>query len=186
MPKGVYAHESRTPEVRKRISETLKGRASPMKGRRHSSATRQRMSDASIGRPKGPMADATKRKQSEARKGVPLSAEHRAKIYAAVPRGAEHPNWKGGTGTERHMAMERTEYKQWRSAVFLKDNFTCQICDQYSGHIHADHIKTWAEYPELRYDLNNGRTVCRACHYYITFKRKIPATSRWGLTSQEK
>jgi len=42
-----------------------------------------------------------------------------------------------------------------------------------------------AKYPDLRYDVNNGRTLCRACHYYITFKRKMPSTSRWGLTRGE-
>ena len=101
-------------------------------------------------------------------------------------RGELAYNWKGGSGTERHQAMGRTEYKQWRVAVFTRDNYTCQICSQYGGYLHADHIETWAENPSLRYDLNNGRTVCRACHYYITFKRKMPVSSSWGLTGLEK
>lgn len=101
-------------------------------------------------------------------------------------RGELAYNWKGGTGTERHQAMGRIEYKQWRSAVFARDNYTCQVCSQYGGYLHADHIETWADNPSLRYDINNGRTVCRACHYYITFKRKMPAGSSWGLTRLEK
>ena len=28
----------------------------------------------------------------------------------------------------------------------------------------ADHVKPWALYPELRYDLDNGRTLCVPCH----------------------
>ena len=98
-------------------------------------------------------------------------------------RGGLSYNWSGGTGTERHKDMGKFEYKDWRKAVFSRDDFTCQVCDVRGGHLHADHIKTWADYPELRYDVDNGRTVCRACHYYITFKRKMPKNSLWGLTT---
>lgn len=101
-------------------------------------------------------------------------------------RGEDNWNWKGGTHSERSRAMGRYEYKEWRSAVFARDNFTCQICNRYGGHLHADHIETWAENPALRYEVENGRTVCRACHYYITFKRKVPQGSAWGLTRLEK
>lgn len=97
-------------------------------------------------------------------------------------RGSKHWNWKGGVdrGTDRN---ERTKFvKYFAQKVFARDNYTCQICDQYSGYLHADHIKSWARYPELRFDLDNCRTLCIACHYYITFKRKMPEGSQWGLT----
>ncbi len=117
----------------------------------------------------------------------PATIEKMKKVNRGkAKRGEESPLWRGGSGTQRHQEMRRFEYKYWRDAVFKRDNYTCQICDQYSGHLHADHIKSWAEYQELRYDVSNGRTLCRACHYYITFKRKMPSTSRWGLTSLEK
>ena len=96
-------------------------------------------------------------------------------------RGENNPNWKGGLGGERHQAMGRIEYKIWRDLVFKRDNFTCQICEQYGGYMHADHIKSWSEYPELRYEIRNGRTLCRTCHYYVTFKHKISPLSQWGL-----
>ncbi len=97
-------------------------------------------------------------------------------------RGENSASWKGGLGSERHQAMGRNEYKSWRGLVFKKDNFTCQACDQYGGYMHADHIKSWSEYPELRYEVSNGRTLCRACHYFVTFKRKMSIMSKWGLT----
>lgn len=118
------------------------------------------------------------------------TAESRAKISEYQRenpmRGELNWNWKGGYGTERNQEMGRVEYKDWRQAIFVRDDFTCQICDIHGGHLHADHIKQWADYPELRYDVDNGRTVCRVCHYYITFKRKMPLDSSWGLTTARK
>jgi hypothetical protein len=99
-------------------------------------------------------------------------------------RGANHPNWRGGTNRkERHTEMGRVEYKKWREAVFIRDNYTCQICDHRGGYIHADHIKSWASHTELRYEVCNGRTLCRMCHYFVTFKSKMSNQSKWGLTA---
>lgn len=81
-------------------------------------------------------------------------------------------HWKGGTyGTERHRDMSRQEYKQWRSNVFERDNWTCQTCHTRGVYIEAHHIKSWSKYPELRYDLSNGVTLCKPCHNLITFKK---------------
>lgn len=76
--------------------------------------------------------------------------------------------WNGGVSklhkTERQLAMQTLEYKLWRTAVFMRDNFTCQGCGTEGGYLEADHIKSWALYPELRYAIDNGRTLCRECH----------------------
>ena len=49
--------------------------------------------------------------------------------------------------------------------VFKRDNFKCVLCgDKKGGNIEADHIKDFALYPELRLDINNGRTLCKSCH----------------------
>lgn len=56
------------------------------------------------------------------------------------------------------------KYQDWRKAVFERDNYTCQQCHQHGGRLNADHIMPYAKYPELRYDLANGRTLCVDCH----------------------
>lgn len=53
---------------------------------------------------------------------------------------------------------------EWRSQVFDRDNYTCQGCGQHGGYLEADHVMPWAYYPEMRYDILNGRTLCRKCH----------------------
>lgn len=55
-------------------------------------------------------------------------------------------------------------YKEWRLAVFQRDDHTCQICKKRGGTLHADHIKPFAYFPELRFDIANGRTLCVPCH----------------------
>lgn len=89
-------------------------------------------------------------------------------------------NYKHGDNTTRtRKDMTTWEYRSWRSKVFARDNYTCQICEQYSGALHADHIKKWSDNEKLRYNVDNGRTLCVPCHYYITFKRKMKPGTRW-------
>jgi hypothetical protein len=56
------------------------------------------------------------------------------------------------------------QYAEWRTAVFTRDDYTCQDCDQIGGRLNAHHLKPWADYPELRYELSNGVTLCYECH----------------------
>lgn len=79
--------------------------------------------------------------------------------------GANNHNWKGGITTENNRIRSSMEYKEWRKAVFERDNYTCQHCfKRGSITLHADHIKQFAYYTELRLDVSNGRTLCKDCH----------------------
>jgi 5-methylcytosine-specific restriction endonuclease McrA len=59
--------------------------------------------------------------------------------------------------------MNRDEYKQLRKTVFYRDNYKCVICAS-NKNIQMDHIKEWCNYPELRYEVSNCRTLCLSCH----------------------
>lgn len=64
------------------------------------------------------------------------------------------------------------EYTRWRKAVLERDGHTCQLCgvsrsNNADAVLHADHIKPVITHPELVYDLDNGRCLCRPCHYAL-------------------
>lgn len=109
--------------------------------------------------------------------GVPLTVEVRKKMSEAVKkRVAEgrHHNYKGGI-TPKNRAIRRSiDYRLWREAIFARDNFTCQECEQRGGSLHAHHIKPFAYFPELRFAIDNGLTLCVECHEKTeTYKKKI-------------
>lgn len=78
--------------------------------------------------------------------------------------GKNNPNWKGGITPINEKIRKSIEYRLWREAVFARDNFTCCHCGIYGGDLQADHIKPFAFYPELRFAIDNGRTLCVKCH----------------------
>lgn len=79
--------------------------------------------------------------------------------------GEKNPNWKGGVTKINEKIRKSIEYKAWRTAVFERDNFTCVHCKESKpGKLNADHIKPFAYFPDLRFDINNGRTLCIDCH----------------------
>ncbi len=129
------------------------------------------------------------------RKFCPLTEEHKQKIRKSTigkkknrsyPKGENHPNWKGGTyGTERHRLMTSTRYKNLVKDIFKRDNYTCKICNESGKYLNMDHIKKWSEYPELRFEMSNCRTLCRECHFLITFGHKMPEDSHWGITKNK-
>jgi 5-methylcytosine-specific restriction endonuclease McrA len=70
---------------------------------------------------------------------------------------------KGKTSEVRKLRSS-TEYKLWRTAVFERDGYKCIWCKQIGGKLNADHIKRFADYPALRFAIDNGRTLCEKCH----------------------
>lgn len=83
--------------------------------------------------------------------------------------GDKAPNWRGGISSENERQRKQMRYKRWREAVFKRDSYRCQLCGARTKkgkrvELHADHIKQFALYPDLRFDVDNGRTLCVNCH----------------------
>lgn len=81
--------------------------------------------------------------------------------------GKNHWNWKGGITPANQVQRKSKAAKEWRKSVFMRDNYTCALCGKVGGRLNAHHIKPWASYPELRFDVNNGITLCQDCHRAI-------------------
>ena len=134
-------------EARKNISLSIRGEKHPMWGKKFSLKRRKRISNALKGRKFSPE---SRLKMSLARKGKHL--------------GDKHPNWQGGITPINQKIKNSQEYKDWRIAVFTRDNFTCVLCGAEKVYLNADHIKPFSLFPELRFELSNGRTLCESCH----------------------
>ena len=67
------------------------------------------------------------------------------------------------------------EYIYWRISVFKRDSYKCKKCSD-TQKINAHHIDSWATHKELRFDINNGITLCEKCHKKI--HKKIRGDNR--------
>lgn len=92
---------------------------------------------------------------------------------------AKVPNVLQRTKIFRNLLRKSSKYAIWRSKIFKRDNYTCQLCGKRDGKIIADHKKSFVEiilvnkvnnYDEAieckeLWSLRNGRTLCYPCHY---------------------
>lgn len=125
-------------------------------------------------------------------KGRHLSEEHKIRIGQSNKKayrslalrksisermaGENNRWWKGGVNEKNRRnkmrIMNSFEYREWRRHVFQRDDYTCQACGERGGELHADHDLPFSDFPDVRLEVLNGRTLCAPCH------RKTPT---WGF-----
>lgn len=193
MPKGIYKHPPQcgfqkgnrisignknalgcrhTKEWKRKMSLIHKGNQYCL-GHKLTEEHKRKISEAGKGRK---VSDKTKKKASERMKGHIFSDETKKKISETLKRkgikpkvhfqanGKDNPAWLGGRTSESEKIRKSIQYKQWRELVFKRDNYICQMCGKRGIKIQVDHIKPFALFPELRFEVNNGRTLCIECH----------------------
>src|SRR3972149_6646201 len=55
-------------------------------------------------------------------------------------KGSEHGNWTGGRSTLRQLVSATYKHKVWHETVFIRDNYTCQICRKHGGYLEVDYF----------------------------------------------
>lgn len=107
----------------------------------------------------------------------PLSIELKLRLSESH-RGEKSHLWKGGKDSLNHLIRGSFKYRQWRSDIFTRDNFTCQYCSSRGCYLNAHHLKEFYkivdEYKiktleqafscEELWNINNGITLCEDCH----------------------
>ena len=67
-------------------------------------------------------------------------------------------------------------YQQWRRSVLERDDYRCQMpgCNRKvrKHNLEVHHIKRWADSYALRYEVSNGITLCKGCHFSIRNKEE--------------
>ena len=137
------------------------GQVSPFKGKTHTKEVREKIRICNIGR----------KSWNKGKKYSVTWSDERRKSFKERMSGSRNPIWI----SDRAKLAKRQErndmaYKEWRKKVWLRDNFTCKIANpDCKGRIEAHHILGWTPYPELRYEVNNGITLC---HFHHPRKRE--------------
>lgn len=157
-------------EQRAKISASLKGRMPKFipnnKERRHSAQYKIDVGNRKRG---SRHTEATKRLMSEVHKrvwatgGHPITPEAIQKMRDANT-GPRNHLWKGGVTSLNQKIRHSTPYREWRKHVFQRDDYTCQACGQRGGILQADHELPFSQFPDLRFEILNGRTLCVSCH----------------------
>jgi 5-methylcytosine-specific restriction endonuclease McrA len=103
--------------------------------------------------------------------------------------GERNVNWRGGVTSENEKIRKSIEYKEWRREVMKRDNYTCICCgtkQTRKNPMVVDHIKPFSLYPELRFEISNGRTFCKECDWKYGFRwnRHLSAEKNKALVSK--
>lgn len=83
----------------------------------------------------------------------------------------KHNFYIDGRTPANKLIRHSLNYKLWREAVFKRDNWTCVDCKQRGVYLEAHHLKPFALFPELRFAIDNGITVCSLCHAKVDIHR---------------
>lgn len=87
-------------------------------------------------------------------------------------------HWKGGITPLNEAIRKCTRYREWRTSIFQRDNFTCNNCGTRGGKLHAHHLNLFSDimeeynittlekaiHCEALWDVSNGLTLCKKCH----------------------
>ena len=103
-------------------------------------------------------------KPSAAKRRICCSKQCAIRLWKQTDKfaGKNNPAWDGGITVIKRGVRHSLAYRRWREAVMERD----KKCVQWGSEnqLHADHIKSFSLFQELRFDPSNGRALCWECH----------------------
>ena len=126
------------------------------KGKYHSEETKKKIGLADIER--------AKLDSNYGMRGKHHTEETRKKMRDSSLSGENSHFWKGGITPEMNRLRKSLEWKFWRKVVFERDNYECCCCLK-KGELHPHHIIPVSEDKSQVFDVTNGITLCKECHF---------------------
>ncbi len=122
------------------------------------------------------------KKISAVQKWRKLTEEHKQKLRWLRPKATWtlNHNWKWGISSDNDKIRHSLPMSYWKKSCLERDNLTCQISWQSWGILNVHHINNFSEFPELRFDINNGITLSKEVH--ILFHKKY---WKWNNTREQ-
>ena len=183
MPKGLQGFQKGNQLGLRRVksAEELRKIRLAHLGRKHTEEAKENMAKAHRGKKlteehkaklpkiggwnKGKPAPWAKNLPQAFKKGfTPWSKGMKSGDHKGIRSGQRINTWKGGITPINYKIRRSIEFKQWRQSVFERDDYRCMSCGERGGELQADHIFPFSQFPRLRFDINNGRTLCKPCH----------------------
>lgn len=185
-----------TEESKKKISKSKKGSIPWIKGKHYTDKQKKKMSESRkryfIEHPERILEII---KETTGKKQSPESIEKRVSHLRGKKRpkyigdkirakmmGENNHSWRGGISPENKRIRTCAEMRRWIKNVLTRDNFTCRECGNVETQLNAHHIKSFRDFPELRFNVDNGITLCEKCHKELHKKLKAMLTSFSKLT----
>jgi hypothetical protein len=92
------------------------------------------------------------------------------KCQSLFNRGKNNPCWlppEIRKSTESEQIRNSVEYAEWRIAVWTRDKNLCKVCNTRQKVMVAHHLDGFNIFPEKRFDVDNGVTLCD--YHHISF-----------------
>lgn len=167
-----YKCRSKKPISQIQREKMTAGLRAKLTGKKRSKEVKEKLRQANLGKK---LSEETKRKL----RSKIYTEEERQRLSLAIrgKRGEEFDGYVTPIDKKERIRFRR----EMQKLVFERDDYTCQICGIRGIDLQVDHIQEWSEYVELRFKLENCRTLCAKCHYLITFGKPMPKNIKgWG------
>lgn len=142
------------PEIKLKMRMAKLGKIGNKKGYKYTEEQIKKLSESHIGQ----------KAWNKGLKGCYKQSLETIEKRVSKMRGKNNPAWKGGKTPINVGIRMSQEWKNWRDKVFERDNYTCQKYKIRGDKLHPHHIKNFADYPELRFEVGNGITLSKKAH----------------------